>query len=80
MIRKTLVAVATAAALATVALPSAASAKNWKNHHNHGYRTLGVIGLGVGIATAGYYASNCYGYEWRETRRGWRQVLVNYCD
>jgi hypothetical protein len=73
MIRKTIIAIAATSAVAAVALPTAASAHGW--HHRHGGGWGGIY-IGLGDTT---YAS-CYGYEWRQNRRGqWYQVLVRYC-
>jgi hypothetical protein len=72
MIRKTFIAIAATAAVAAAALPSAASAKKWHHHGGHGWG-----GVYIGIGDVGY---SCYGYEWRQNRRGqWYQVLVRYC-
>jgi hypothetical protein len=74
MIRKSIIAIAATSAVAAVALPTAASAHGW--HHRHGGGGWGGIYIGIGEPT---YAS-CYGYEWRQNRRGqWYQVLVRYC-
>jgi hypothetical protein len=73
MFRKTVIAIAATAALAT-ALPTTASAKHWK-----GWRGVGIgVGIGLGMVGAGYAAS-CYRYELVKTRYGWREVLVNVC-
>jgi hypothetical protein len=61
MIRKTIIAIAATAALATVALPSVASAKKHHNHYRHG------LGFGLTIVTNGGY-----GYD----ECGWRMVRV----
>jgi hypothetical protein len=70
MIRKTIIAIAATAAVAAAALPTAASAKHW-------HRGYGWGGVYIGVVDVGY---SCYGYEWRQNRRGqWYQVLVRYC-
>ena len=67
MIRKTLIAIAATAALATVALPSAASAK--KHHHHHRHHG----GWGVTFVTSGY-DYDC-GWTWvRVGKRTYQKV------
>jgi ABC-type sugar transport system substrate-binding protein len=67
MIRKTLIAIAATAALATVALPSAASAKKHHHHHRHG-------GWGVTFVTSGYDYDDC-GWTWvRVGKRTYQKV------
>jgi hypothetical protein len=68
MIRKTLIAIAATAALATVALPSAASAK--KHHHHHRHHG----GWGVTFVTSGYDYDDC-GWTWvRVGKRTYQKV------
>ena len=67
MIRKTLIAIAATAALATVALPSAASAKKHHHHRHHG-------GWGVTFVTSGYDYDDC-GWTWvRVGKRTYQKV------
>lgn len=70
MIRKTLLAIAATAALATVALPGAASAKKYHHHHRHG-------GFGWGLTfVGGDYDDDC-GWQWvRVGHRLYKQVYV----
>jgi hypothetical protein len=77
MIRKTLLALtATVAVGAAVMAPTAASA--WHLHHGHGF--YGWRGAAVGFAIAApIVATSCYRYQYIETRRGVRRVLVNVC-
>jgi fucose permease len=72
MIRKTIFAIAATAAIVATALPTDASAKKWGKHNG--------FWLGVGIATVGTaIAASCLQYQWVETRRGPRYMLVNAC-
>lgn len=77
MFRKSVIAAAALATLATAALPTSASAHRWRHHGLYG---LG-IGIGLGMVGAGIYASGCQTvYEWRMNRRGvYYQVPVTYC-
>jgi hypothetical protein len=76
MIRKTLLALtATVAVGAAMLAPTAASA--WPKHHHH-FHGLRGVGLGFAIA-APIVATSCYRYQWIETRRGLRRILVNTC-
>jgi hypothetical protein len=69
MIRKTLIAIAATAALATVALPSAASAK--KHHHHHRHHG----GWGVTFVTSDYDYYDCW--KWvRVGKRTYQKVYV----
>jgi hypothetical protein len=76
MIRKTILALAATSAVAVAALtPTTASA--W--HHHHGWRG---VGLGFAIAApviAAPVVTSCYRYQYVETRRGLRRMLVNMC-
>jgi len=74
MFRKSIIAIAATAAIATAALPSTASAHKWKGHHGFYAGVIGLSVLGAGIA------ASCYRYQWIETRYGWRRVMVNVCD
>jgi hypothetical protein len=68
MIRKTLIAIAATAALATVALPSAASAKKYHNHHHYRHG-----GFGLTFVT-GDYDYDC-GWTWvRVGKRTFQKV------
>jgi Spy/CpxP family protein refolding chaperone len=77
MIRKTMIAIAATVALSAAALaPTAASAKGF-GFGGHGFH--GGWGFrGVGITVVGPTAS-CMQYQWVETRRGLRRVLVDAC-
>lgn len=77
MFRKTIVALAATAAIATVAIPTSASAHRFKG----GYGFYGV-GIGLGLVGAGLYANRCRTViETRYSRRGgyWYEVPVTYC-
>jgi Spy/CpxP family protein refolding chaperone len=78
MIRNTMLAIAATVALSAAALaPTAASAKGFGFHGGHGFH--GGWGFrGVGITVVGPTAS-CLQYQWVETRRGLRRVLVDAC-
>jgi hypothetical protein len=73
MIRKTVFAIASTAAILATALPTSASAKHW-GHHG---RFWG--GVGLGMAVIGTAAASCYQYQWVQTPRGPRYLLVNVC-
>jgi len=77
MFRKSIIALAALATLATAALPTTASAHRWRHHGLYG---LG-IGVGLGLVGAGIYAGGCNTvYEWRQDRYGrFYQVPVTYC-
>ena len=72
MIRKTMLALTATVALGAAALaPTAASA--WGYHHGfHSFRGFGIT-LGAPVVTS------CYQYQYVETRRGLRRMLVNVC-
>lgn len=75
MFRKTMLALtATVAVGAAVLVPTAASA--W-HHHHHGFH--GWRGVGLGVAIAAPIVASCYRYQYIETRRGLRRILVNVC-
>lgn len=74
MFRKSIIAIAALATLATAALPTTASAHRWR--HGPGF-VYGAVGLG--LLGAGIVAGSCYQYQWVRTPYGWRQVLVNTC-
>jgi hypothetical protein len=75
MIRKTLIALtATVAVGAAVLTPTAASA--WHHHHHH--HGLRAFAFGAAVIAAPVVAS-CYRYQYVETRRGLRRILVNVC-
>ena len=76
MIRKTLLALTATAALAGTALISTAASA----HHFHGHRGHGWGFGGVGIVVGGPVASSCWQYQYVETRRGLRRMLVNVCN
>ena len=75
MIRKTMLALAATTAVAVAALtPTTASA--WHHHHHH----HGLRGLAFGLAIAApVVVASCYQYQYVETRRGVRRILVNTC-
>jgi len=73
MIRKTLLALTATAALAGAAMiPTTASAAHG---HGHGW---GVGGFGISIG--GPVVGSCWQYQYIETRRGLRRMLVNVCN
>jgi hypothetical protein len=83
MIRKTMLALATAAVAVAALAPSVASASPYKlphHHHNHHHGFHGWRGVGLGFAIAApVVAASCYQYQYVETRRGLRRILVNTC-
>lgn len=75
--RRTLLAIGAAAALAVAALPSTASAQYWGGgHFGHHYGFGGPrIGIGFGVAPYAYdedYGPGCYRAHRVWTRFGWR--------
>ena len=75
MIRKTMLALAATMAVAGAALvPTTASA--W--HHHGGHHFHGFRGFGVTIGAP--LVSSCYQFQYVETRRGLRRMLVNVCS
>lgn len=75
MLRKTILAFAATAALGAAALlPTAAAAHG---HHGHGHGFFGFRGVGITVVDTGY--ASCWRYQWVETRRGLRRILVNVC-
>jgi hypothetical protein len=75
MLRKTLFALAATAALGAAALvPTAASAHGYHGHGHFGFR-----GFGIAVVSPAYAYSSCWRYQWVETRRGLRRILVNVC-
>jgi Spy/CpxP family protein refolding chaperone len=79
MIRKSMLAIAAIVTISAAALaPTAASAKGFGFGGHHGFHGGWGFG-GVGITVLNPTAS-CLQYQWVETRRGLRRVLVNACD
>jgi hypothetical protein len=71
MFRKTILALTTIAAVSAAALVPASAGKG-KHHPHFGFRT-GVIVAAPIVPTCGLQ------YQWLQTRRGLRQVLVDTC-
>jgi hypothetical protein len=84
MFRKTIFALTATAAIGAAALAPTTASAGGGGHHGggfhgfHGFHGFGGFGLGLGLASA-VVASSCWQYQWVETRRGLRQILVNVC-
>jgi len=83
--RRTLLAIGAAAALAIAALPTSASAQHWGGHFGHHFGFGGPrISFGVGVAPYAYdydygYGPGCYRVHRVWTPFGWRIRRVWVC-
>ena len=81
--RRTLLAIGAAAALAVAALPSTASAQHWRGHFGHHFGFGGPrIALGFGAASYAYdcgYGPGCYRVHRVWTPYGWHIRRVWVC-
>jgi len=64
--RKSIIAIATVATVAAIALPSVASAKKGGGGGHHRFRSF----VGVTVLGTSYAATSCYRYRWIETCAG----------